>query len=909
MQDDLRLGELLVSQAEIHKMVLSNSLEDRRNATGLLLHHFAGFSDKELAWQDIQKLIHDDDNIVRKSAMEVLGAIIIHIPDKDLAWRNLFSLTQDREKFLRGYVGFALGAAFPHVPDKYQAWNDLHKLTLDEDNSIREGSAFALAPAFLSCPDKTQALEDLHRLSVDMDKGVREGAAFSLGQILAKIPDRNQVYEDLHQLTQDKEKSVRRMAIFSLASSYPHLPNKILAWQDIHKLSQDCESTVRECVAVLLGPILHEIPDKIQGWGDLFRLIQDDERNVQDCAIKSLRSGIVLDKKEDGLIELSTTVRLALDATANKETIWKIIRGPCLKEDGALRWFYVNTFDLIIPCISDRSTAWMDFQIMLQDKNCTIRGEAAYMLGSVFSYVPDKSQAQKELHRLTQDEDKIVRWFTAESIGSALADVPDKSQLWDDLHDLTFDDDKTVRWGVAKSLVSAFSYNRNREQVINDLLRLSHDPHGFVRSSAYYSLGHCYVSKASEANNIGYLKEQLADAVNCFDKSLKESSFSKSSFCHPFYRSYLAIISGEASENEVQNYLRDASKAIGESKSKKELFNVVENLARALKEANKLKDRPLHEISSELSTYSWYCKKAAEHMAAVESNAPVAVRLMRKANPILDERIQAIIAEIQEAARQICQLIKDKGNAAEVFCVQIDDAARSLSDKDFIKILNSISDIIAILKTKAELLSEGQRDFVWSQLEAIDHTGELPLKLDGIRQMIKVFLSHTETDDEFLRRLMHMDEKLNGIHDDIKRLRPALLDRFELNERKMLSSVIERLNKDKLEIVRILLDAVEENRVSKDLIGETLDGTKEMISEIREMQIEIKDASIGKSLSGLEDLIESPELAIENKLKVTIPIIPLLLTYEGTYNFKNSMKLDAAWTKLTDLFQFPSPDL
>jgi hypothetical protein len=50
-----------------------------------------------------------------------------------------------------------------------------------------------------------------------------------------------------------------------------------------------------------------------------------------------------------------------------------------------------------------------------------------------------------------------------------------------------------------------------------------------------------------------------------------------------------------------------------------------------------------------------------------------------------------------------------------------------------------------------------------------------------------------------------------------------------------------------------------------------------------------------------ENAISSPYLKVENKIKVTIPIIPLLLTYEGSYNFESSIRLDDAWKKLKAL--------
>ncbi len=44
-----------------------------------------------------------------------------------------------------------------------------------------------------------------------------------------------------------------------------------------------------------------------------------------------------------------------------------------------------------------------------------------------------------------------------------------------------------------------------------------------------------------------------------------------------------------------------------------------------------------------------------------------------------------------------------------------------------------------------------------------------------------------------------------------------------------------------------------------------------------------------------------PDLKVENKIKVTISIIPLLLTYEGSYNFESSIRLDEAWKELRAL--------
>ena len=64
---------------------------------------------------------------------------------------------------------------------------------------------------------------------------------------------------------------------------------------------------------------------------------------------------------------------------------------------------------------------------------------------------------------------------------------------------------------------------------------------------------------------------------------------------------------------------------------------------------------------------------------------------------------------------------------------------------------------------------------------------------------------------------------------------------------------------------------------------------------------QINNVEIAKGVNSWEDAIKSLDLKVENKIKVILPIIPLLLTYEGSYNFESSIRLDDAWNKLKAL--------
>ena len=72
-----------------------------------------------------------------------------------------------------------------------------------------------------------------------------------------------------------------------------------------------------------------------------------------------------------------------------------------------------------------------------------------------------------------------------------------------------------------------------------------------------------------------------------------------------------------------------------------------------------------------------------------------------------------------------------------------------------------------------------------------------------------------------------------------------------------------------------------------------------MVTEIKSTQI--SNVEIAKGVNSWEDAIKSLDLKVENKIKVILPIIPLLLTYEGSYNFESSIRLDDAWKKLKAL--------
>ena len=552
---------------------------------------------------------------------------------------------------------------------------EIHRRCSGGDIEDRLEAASLLKTHFSDLPDKVQAWKDLVNLTLDDKSDVRKSAADALKNSFSQVPDKSSASQDLVSLTRSEDWIVRWGATSALSTAFVLVPNKVQAWQDIHRLIQDENRWVRDESARALMSVFSQVPDNNLAWKDLHVLTHDTDRNVRLTAAKALIS--------------------------------------------------------VFSHIPDKDQAWKDLIKLYQDEDDYVRRESAKALISVFSQVPDKDQAWKDLIKITKDKYSWVREDSAKALISVFCQVPDKDHAWKDLHSLSLNEDTWSREYAARALISVFSQVPDTDQTWKDLHSLTQESDSYVRMYAYHSLGRASILKATEveANDKIKLKSELEAAVAYFEKSSQVDWFGPARFCYPFYRTYLAITFHEAKEDEVQRYLLEAKGAVGRSESKDELLKAVENLARALQESQRLKDRSVKEVASELNTYQWYCEKAADYLVTVEKKAPGTVKLMRRCNPFIEERIQFTINEIQAKARQICRITRGSGTEFEAPGAQIHQAATGLSTGELVSIQRSSSSIVKQLKKFCRLLTENEKDQVCRDVDEIEHEADIPEKL------------------------------------------------------------------------------------------------------------------------------------------------------------------------------------
>ncbi len=146
-------------------------------------------------------------------------------------------------------------------------------------------------------------------------------------------------------------------------------------------------------------------------------------------------------------------------------------------------------------------------------------------------------------------------------------------------------------------------------------------------------------------------------------------------------------------------------------------------------------------------------------------------------------------------------------------------------------------------------------------------------------------------------RLNRLSAGQKAIYENINYLRQGMLNRYEVSQRHMIAVITERLNQVQIGTISSVLEALEADRVSEFETQQLLEGTQQMLAVLNQRNIVLPGQQ------EVTEVIKAPELDAKHKLKVTVPIIPLLLEYEGELELGTGINLKAAWQNLLVRFR------
>jgi hypothetical protein len=108
-----------------------------------------------------------------------------------------------------------------------------------------------------------------------------------------------------------------------------------------------------------------------------------------------------------------------------------------------------------------------------------------------------------------------------------------------------------------------------------------------------------------------------------------------------------------------------------------------------------------------------------------------------------------------------------------------------------------------------------------------------------------------------------------------------------------------RLDQGQLATVQAVLDAIEAGLVPIGELEETLVAVQHTLSEIQQQGVALPDSILtSEEFEHLSEVVDAPKLDVKHKLKVTVPIIPYFLSYEGEVELKSGLDLEGAWKRL-----------
>lgn len=585
---------------------------------------------------------------------------------------------------------------------------------------------------------------------------------------------------------------------------------------------------------------ISSLPNKQQAWNDLIGLTTDKNSKVKSWATVVLGSVFshAPDKQQAG----NDLHRLTID------------------EDRDVRSHAAYALGSVFSQVQDKQRAWNDLQRLANDKYSVVRYNVAGAFISAFFYMPEKQQIWNDLHRLTKDDDNWVRYKAADAVGSVISQVPNKQQAWCDLHRLINDENSAVRSRAAYALGSAFSQvpDKFKQQAWNDLIGLTNDKDNYVRVFSSHSLGRVCIFKASQAEKNEDYRKELENAIEFFEVAAQESSegSNPAKFCLPFYRSFYTIIfkKQEEAKDEVNEYLAEAKATIEGSESKELLCEAIENLAKALEEVQNLGSLDLQGMKYELDSYRKYLELTVELLINAGERAFFATKMIIKGLPILDENIKRLIEEIQEKAKNTCK--ESKGtDVGEIACA-VDRGVQQWGFGSQEEMTQNVEGLIEIFRLKMPNLPGYEQ--IFREIEGIRNEKDVAKQCKIISRLIG---------------LIPIFSSMPGyVVQTIKEIKDDTTD-----------------TKVKLNTMDQKLDEIKELRNSVDILIASIDelqNPEQYLDTIKQDLAEIKNdiPEMKETIYKVLDELASPFLSTTQKLKISIPIIPSLISYETETN-------------------------
>lgn len=139
-------------------------------------------------------------------------------------------------------------------------------------------------------------------------------------------------------------------------------------------------------------------------------------------------------------------------------------------------------------------------------------------------------------------------------------------------------------------------------------------------------------------------------------------------------------------------------------------------------------------------------------------------------------------------------------------------------------------------------------------------------------------------------QLQEIDNKIELLLDNQASLGEVLMLHFSPKEQELLFPFTQQLAEPELINIQAFLEAVETDQASEDEVQLILTETRTLLKELKKRNLALP---VGEE--AVSEIINSPTIDTKHALKVSIPIIPFILSYEGELGLGAGINLKETW--------------
>jgi hypothetical protein len=146
-------------------------------------------------------------------------------------------------------------------------------------------------------------------------------------------------------------------------------------------------------------------------------------------------------------------------------------------------------------------------------------------------------------------------------------------------------------------------------------------------------------------------------------------------------------------------------------------------------------------------------------------------------------------------------------------------------------------------------------------------------------------------------QLQEIDDKIDLILESHARLFQALMLHYSPQEQDLLSPLAQKLDQAELVKVKAFIEDIDKNLIPEENVNLMLTEARQMMKASQEKELDLPEENVI-----IAEIINSPEIDAKHALKVSIPIIPFILAYEGELGLGTGINLKEAWKGLKSKF-------